>query len=371
MAFERLPPELQTIVMGNMPDVKSLSSIVHASPIYHQTYLSAREEILHDTTVRILHEHNVSTLDAWTAVNVPQIGMGFVDRKGMTIDFLERYGDGMTDGRQRFTVKDSLAILSLQKKMVVLVEAYCNKVLSQNPNSNPSPRKEHERREASQFELRRLYRAFYRYEIWSRIFSANETLTDSPQRGRSSHFVFDEGYAATVYLGLFPIHEVEELACLHNYAKNFYIEWDDEGLRTSQLESLIARGPSLLHRALMKQTTPVRERSCDESRFHEPEVEMRAALDAYERILDTGEWSWRGLDEPVNSERLPTAGWEWASKRGVQNVDFKLRRWGYVFWDQKRLEDWDIMAEMMLNWIWLRPFAPNRRRVMSEAANLA
>ncbi|KAL2039138.1 hypothetical protein N7G274_008187 [Stereocaulon virgatum] len=179
-----------------------MSRLSAASSTHHQSTTKLSPQIIHNTTVHILHEHDFSTLDAWTAVNVPQVGIGLDHRKGVTAEFLEQYGASLIDGRQCFTVKESLAIISLQKKMVV--EAYCNKMLSRNPNPNPNPstRKEPEHREANPFELRRLYRAFYRYKIWSNIFSADKTLT--------SHSVLDAGYAATVYFGVFPVYEVEE-----------------------------------------------------------------------------------------------------------------------------------------------------------------
>lgn len=50
------------------------------------------------------------------------------------------------------------------------------------------------------------------------------------------------------------------------------------------------------------------------------------------------------------SERIPTTGWLWASSRGTQNTDFRLRRRGYVFWDRERLDRWGITEENMLRW---------------------
>ncbi|CAF9928318.1 MAG: hypothetical protein ALECFALPRED_004000 [Alectoria fallacina] len=79
-------------------------------------------------------------------------------------------------------------------------------------------------------------------------------------------------------------------------------------------------------------------------------VAMRAALDAYERDVSWGSWQWKGMYDEFISERVLTTGWLWASSRGIQNTHFRLRRWGYVFWDQERLDGFGITEENMVSW---------------------
>ena len=359
MPLESLPPELKIILMSTMPDVSSLRNLTRASPVYHQTYVGARESIFHNMTALTLYDSNVSTLEAWTAINAPQIDHFIAHRKAIITEFLDRYGDGLTDGRQRFTVEESLAVLSLHRKMTTLVDDYCTQILNQNPNTLTTSDKANIPK-ASSAELRRLYRAFYRYEIYCKLFCAVD-LDEHYYRFQVQHNLFDEVALTEIFVKLFPVHEVEELACMHNYAQECYKNLVPGMLsspilgfrhRVDAVHNFTSRGPSFLYRVLMTETPRERLAFCEASRHFMPEIKIRNTLNAYQQVLETGHWPWKGINDSGSSERLPTAGWVWASKRGVENVDFNLRKWGYVFWDQKRLEDWDIKEDTILNWSW-------------------
>ena len=49
--MEAFPVELQQKVLVALPDIKSLCSLVHASPVYHRAYLGAREAIFTQVTL--------------------------------------------------------------------------------------------------------------------------------------------------------------------------------------------------------------------------------------------------------------------------------------------------------------------------------
>lgn len=52
--LEVLPTELKLAVLNQLSDVKSLSALVHASPIFHKVYSLDRELILTKITIREL-----------------------------------------------------------------------------------------------------------------------------------------------------------------------------------------------------------------------------------------------------------------------------------------------------------------------------
>jgi len=56
--LESMPTELKIAVLEQLPDIKTLSALIHASPIFHAVYLANREEILTSTTL-----HELSTKD--------------------------------------------------------------------------------------------------------------------------------------------------------------------------------------------------------------------------------------------------------------------------------------------------------------------
>ena len=376
MSLESLPLELKVMVMSKVPDLETVRNIVHASPDYYQAYLGAREEILHSLTIRTLYESNVSTLDAWTTVNAPQLGLDAPHRKEVITEYLQRYGDGLTDGYPRFTVNGSLEALRLHHKIKTLVEDYCDQKLNVYPLTG-------ERREmarASSSELRRLFRAFYRFELYCRIFcgsrgainpkTISNTLGSAENgtntSGEAPHYPpcndFDEVDVAELFFGLFPIHEVEALACLHKYIRQFFIKLTHiETRRRGELwywiEMLVAQGPSVMYRPYMISSTMGRKHYMEYDQIKTyvhsaPDIMWRDAIDAYERVLDTGVWPWRGINDLTGSESVPPAGWVMASKRGISNVDLRLRRLGYVFWDESRFQDWGIKEETLLDWPW-------------------
>ena len=156
---------------------------------------------------------------------------------------------------------------------------------------------------------------------------------------------FSEVEMAHNFFRLFPIHEVEELACRQKYGRDYYHSL------SGGRDRLVALGPKQLHDAMTAASEDERAtRIAEGEKAGRPDVTMRAALDAYETDVSWGVWQWRGMYDKFVSERIPTTGWLWASSRGIQNTDFRLRRWGYVFWDQERLDRWVIREENMVNW---------------------
>ncbi|KAL2055164.1 hypothetical protein ABVK25_004502 [Lepraria finkii] len=248
-------------------------------------------------TALTLYDSNVSTLEAWTAINAPQIDHFIAHRKAIITEFLDRYGDGLTDGRQRFTVEESLAVLSLHRKMTTLVDDYCMQILNQNPNTLTTSDKANIPK-ASSAELRRLYRAFYRYEIYCKLFCAVD-LDEHYYRFQVQHNLFDEVALTEIFVKLFPVHEVEELACMHNYAQECYKNLVPGMLsspilgfrhRVDAVHNFTSRGPSFLYRVLMTETPRERLAFCEASRHFMPEIKIRNTLNAYQQVLETGHW---------------------------------------------------------------------------------
>ena len=344
--LEDLPTEIKVMILCQMPQLSSLRSIVHASPTYHQAYCGAREEVLHAMTVRTLQEHDIGLLDPWTAVHTLQYGSHTSSVERIN-EQLEKYAQGCMDGSRRHLIpKDSLAILRLHGKFTDLVTKYCEDMLSKNPltglpDDDPLP--------PSPMELHRLYKTLWRYQIYSKFFGPRSLSALAPLDDR-----FSKIEIADNFFGLFAVYEVEELACLQKYARdyyyNHYLSARDSWYRLKQ-HQLVALGPEKLYDVM----TAASEFEC-ETRLAEGVdagrgyFTMRGVLDAYERDVCLGGWQWKEVYASFHSEQMPSTGWLWASSRGVQYTDFRLRRWGYVFWDQERLDHWGITKDKMINW---------------------
>lgn len=345
--IESLPTELKVMVLCHMPEISSLSSIVHACPAYHQAYLGAREEILHTITVRTLRKNDIGLLDPWTAVHAPQLEYHIPHRVEIITGFLERYYQGRMDGtRRRLTPQASLAILSLHGKFAILIAKYCKATCSKNPFTEAS---DDEPLPPSRSELHRLYRTLWRYEVYSKLFGLSK---EAPLRRELGPFgmdppdsTFSRTEIAHNFFGLFPIHEVEELACLQKYAREYYRPLSCE------TDQLVAQGPKQLYEVMTAASKDeLQMRIAEGGKAGRVDVTMRAALDAHERDVNREGWQWKGMYDKSVIERVPTTGWLWASSRGIKNTDTRQRRWGYVFWDQERLDGWGITKENIVNW---------------------
>lgn len=344
VSLESLPSEIKVMILCHMLEVSSLRDIVHASPTYHQVYLGAREEILHNITSQTLQKNNIGLLDPWTAIHAPQLEYHIPHRVEIIAEYLERYAQGFMDGsRRRLEPRDSLAILSLHTKFTVLIQKFCDTNL-QNPFTGLQDEKA---APLAPSELYRLYRAFWRYEIYSKLFGPR-LASPYPFFGPDMPPSFTDVEIAHEFFGLFPIHEVEELACLRKYAEDTYSPCCVQ----YYVDSLIAFGPTFLYEVLTAPSKDERVYRIEQKQKTEWVIYVtpRFALDAYESDLSWGSWQWKGMYDNLISERVPTTGWLWASSRGVQNTDFRLRGWGYVFWNQERLDGWGVTEENMINW---------------------
>lgn len=73
-ALEALPQELKLKLLHQIPDVVTLSALIHASPTYHELYAALREEILTSTTLKELSARDINLLPPSPFVEVRVYG---------------------------------------------------------------------------------------------------------------------------------------------------------------------------------------------------------------------------------------------------------------------------------------------------------
>ena len=353
--LERLPSEVQVIILLHMSGLSCLRNIVHASPTYHDAYLGAREEVLHVITPRILHQNGIGLLDPWTAVHVPQLGHDIHNRADIINEFLERYQQGRMDSNpRRLALQDSLAILKLQSRIAFSISKYCKAIFAKNPLTQS---KDEGSLSPSQSELNRLHRAHWRYVIYSRLFVLigwDHHLWVDYNGDPVLGVLEDEMPIAHKFLGLFPIPEVEEIACLHrDDPKELDPLHRDDCVSASiyQEEEVQDEDVDQRPRQLYKVLTAKYGKESDASILAHRilVVKMQYALWYYQIEVKRGSWNRQGTHGNFASDRVPTTVWLWASSRGIGNVDYRHRIWGYVFWDRERLDNWNITAKDMVN----------------------
>lgn len=352
--------------MCSVPDYESLKSLAHTSASYHQAYLKAQRDILHHVAMHTLCEHGIGLLDPWTAIHAPHLEATASDRKEKIDSFLENYGRGQIGDSTFLDIEESLAILALDCIFGAIVGDYCRlnltdyqltmtKQLSRSERlASYTPSQSEGVPQPSKEESQRLYRALWRWEIYSKLFSVTE-INDGDES--NSYALAPKTYAfhdvddiAEKFLCLFPVHEIEELACLNSYARYCYVNHVEE----SSLDYIITRGPAFLNRLMRTRSIMEQDqllRSEVEGIFN---TSMPEVLLVYEWTASGGSWPRKLPEAPMKGpavvESVPNDGWLWASSRGIQNTDYKLRRWGYVFWSRRRLDEWGIKEEDMHHW---------------------
>ena len=74
--LDSLPTEIKIVLLYQIPDVATLSALVHASPCYHSLYLALREEVLTCITFRELSARNVRIITPLSFAQVRVRGYG-------------------------------------------------------------------------------------------------------------------------------------------------------------------------------------------------------------------------------------------------------------------------------------------------------
>ena len=224
--LESLPPEIQSAVLLNIRDIASLKALIHASPRYHSAYLSQRNAILKRVLFNSIHPDVL--YDAFFAVrSTSTLTSNLQDRTARVKSFLSEY----KDKRDEWTPPEHLDLESLSKlarlqnqvqhatddlcQKAFSCHAFAGKLVGHGEQLSPN-------------EIRRFYRAFYRFEIFCRLFRdwdlplAEQKSSDAPYRARGSTPELDSMEKSSRFLGLFNPWEVEELACVRDYFCSYY-----------------------------------------------------------------------------------------------------------------------------------------------------
>jgi len=113
----------------------------------------------------------------------------------------------------------------------------------------------------------------------------------------------------------------------------------------------MSRGLRLFHKVVNSaspaiQTKILIELSGDEDSF------LARALDKYHESQQRSQRQHsfgredRGGFQYLGEEEGPNSGFVWSragSPWGVEHVNIELRGWGYVFWDEERLNEWGVL----------------------------
>lgn len=248
--LEDVPVEVQQIILHQMPDFSSLQALISASPTYLKAYLGQRHSIVSDILHRSIHPDVL--LDAMAIVDALKLPRNYDDYVPNLKNFVKQYRttkaslDVESEPLEPSTIDDlwefHLLILDVTKD-------FCDYMLSTHPVTGQSL---NHYTSLSPNEARRIHRALYRYELFTRLFNKPDFYLEEDRARdrrpglsrlalqRNSIRSLDSQDKAWLFFPLFKAWEVEEIACVRDYITHRY----DEPYRLckSELQELVMRG---------------------------------------------------------------------------------------------------------------------------------
>ncbi|KAL1869131.1 hypothetical protein Daus18300_005667 [Diaporthe australafricana] len=241
-SLESLPVEIRISILENMPDLKTLGSLIHASPVYFAQYRFSRKSLLCSCLEQDLGREVL--VEAYAAFNSrsSKIGPRTIPNRNVT-DFVDLYGARRYSGDPAAMLESmSLADIrwltwfhTLTVKLLAtqfstwaltnLESAAAKATEEQRMQEKPASLKETSTCNTwpsgfSVTEQRRILRAFYRFEIFCHLFSGGQ------------HQSFRHDDIARIFCSQFESWEIEEIGCVYTWIKQRYgeivaeIKWD-------------------------------------------------------------------------------------------------------------------------------------------------
>jgi hypothetical protein len=211
---EDLPYELKNQILLNISDFRTLNATVHASPSYHQVYASQREHILSTVLERELE--GPALADALTTVRACKLVAGkgrFTNVK----DFLAEYrtsmygkGGGSSSAIGPDEASEVARLHTLIGSIALIFYHFTLAARPHLPNAQPT-----DSGSPSKMELRRIYRALYRFELFCTLFCPPVHYDYSKPINREKEA--DGRDMADWFLQIFQPWKVEEIACVYDY----------------------------------------------------------------------------------------------------------------------------------------------------------
>lgn len=403
-SLDGLPTELKQVIMEQLPDIQTLSALVHASARYYRAYRDRRLPVLQSVLWREL-EHDV--VNVMAAVEASELSVTDPDRVRVVRNFL------LDHDRKRQMAKDPTSsvrslrtfrtwsstadrvamVLRLRAAISYLTGDFCLWIAQASlPYSMRTCRKQP--LEPSTTERQRMQRAFYRLEILRCLFGPTEATVGLDLEAARFLTVILRGW------------ESEELACVCDYTEDRWtqlfeslhtvssgVDWDPElamspkersardAEERSYKQHLTSLGPCMLDHALrFKKYKSSPESGCRQFEKIVATAMITADRTTKQRVVLHAKLYWETISIPYTLHTalisqapsdfnlgyrrrigpLPSikfdqndhwyessAAWIWATECSDNDKRFDNRFHGSVFrrnalvmWDDDRLKAW-------------------------------
>ncbi|KAE8365305.1 hypothetical protein BDV27DRAFT_127083 [Aspergillus caelatus] len=239
MALESLPTELRILIIQQLPDVQSLKSLVHASPIYYNTYALSKKKLLHDILQR--QYGLVDLAEPMAALRSQGLHADVPANRNEIVTLLDRrrrQGELPVSENAPADMEECLQLSHFYRQLEYLLNVYCSQA-SCPPGVSQETWEQNRPINPSNTEKARILRALCRLQTYCNIFGAREwseeqhhtTDVSSPSQSRffkrrssSWYRNFNLHEMWSMIFGTMPPWEVEEFGCLWVFLQQQYTE---------------------------------------------------------------------------------------------------------------------------------------------------
>ena len=236
VSLEDVPVEIQQAILHQMPDLMTLRALTSASPCYLRAYQSQRHAILSNILLRDIHPDVL--FDALVIVNALKLARNYDDYVPQLKAFIEQYKTARASLHVALKSLEPSTKETLWEFHLLVIDVtkdFCDYALSTHPVTGHDL---NTRTLLSPNEVRRIHRAFYRYELFTVLFRESDFYQEErterrrardPDRARlalqrNSIRSLDAQDKSLLFLALFKAWEVEEIACVRDYILHRYDE---------------------------------------------------------------------------------------------------------------------------------------------------
>lgn len=235
-SLENVPVEIQQGILHQMPDLPSLQALISASPSSLRAYQSQRHSILSNILLQDIHPDVL--FDVLAIIDALKLPRNYDEYGPQLKTFIEQYK----------AMKASLHVVlkSLEPNTkenpcefnlsaTDVTKDCCDYALTTPPVTGHGL---NHHTSVSSYDVRRIHRAFYRYELFTLLFRASDSYGEERFKRdrardpdgtrlaleRESVRLLDSQDRSFLFLALFKIWEVEELARVRDYIMRRYDE---------------------------------------------------------------------------------------------------------------------------------------------------
>jgi len=395
-SLELLPPEIQCHILEQMPDMKTLRALLHASPQYFQVYTRSKEAILSQVTCNQITDSVLPiAVDAFEQQKLRE-GYGVrIER----LSFLEGFRQESLRKSYGFSLKTSKALHQFHsiveffmsdftRTRIAIIENYLHSGNTHLlPHEPVSIVRDSERAFVlSHTEYIRLARAFYHLELYGDLFCREEIFYDD----------IDAITQSTLFLQRLTEWELEEFLCVRNYlieklvqyldkveddfmqyfieqkahiiessgpgsrwiSEDWFFSWDNNGRGQEKwFEGCLTRSLPTIKAMLTADTPEARFMA-----FGNTDIPRNTLSQALNRISThrsrpSSKWPRTNFQEIEFHDEIEkhNAAWAWLMEDQsflrfcTSNIYDRfldgLRRWGYAIWDHERLKHLGVLSK--------------------------